>query len=179
MPLPRDELIRNFQRDRRRLIAYIRSLVGDPDLTEDIFQEVTVVVLNKADEFDPQYDLQAWCRGIARNIIKRERTRSRRLPVFKDDAIVELVDKAFEEHAEQGFADSRRSVLRQCMQFLTPANKELLEQRYTGGLSLRELAGKLQRSELAVQVALSRLRKALTECVQRRGEGSAGLEQAL
>jgi RNA polymerase sigma-70 factor, ECF subfamily len=177
MTIARDELIHNFQRDRRRLIAYIRALVGDPDLTEDIFQEVTVVVLNKADEFDPRYDLQAWCRGIARNIIKRERTRSKRLPVFKDDAIVELVDKAFEENTEHEFAETQRTVLLQCLQLLSPANKDLLEQRYTGGLSLRQLAGQLRRTELAVQVALSRLRKALGQCVQRRGEG--GLEQNL
>jgi RNA polymerase sigma-70 factor, ECF subfamily len=175
MPIDRDELIRNFQRDRRRLIAYIRSLVGDPDLTEDIFQEVTVVVLNKAEEFDPRYDLQAWCRGIARNIIKRERSRSRRLPVFKDDKVVELVDKAFEESAHKELVDSQRNALRQCMQSLTPANKELLDQRYNAGLSLRQLAEKLLRTELAVQVALSRLRKALTDCVQRRGAG--GVEQ--
>ncbi len=38
MASEKDRLIREFQRDRLRLIAYIRSLVGDADLTEDLFQ---------------------------------------------------------------------------------------------------------------------------------------------
>src|SRR5436853_3554058 len=85
MAVERDRLIREFQRDRLRLIAYIRALVGDPDLTEDIFQEVSVIVLQKADEFTPGRDLQSWCRGIARNVVLREREKSRRLRTFEGD----------------------------------------------------------------------------------------------
>jgi len=170
--LPAEQVIRDFQRDRMRLIAYIRAIVGDPDLTEDIFQEVTVIVLSKAAEFDPQYDLQAWCRGIARNVIKRERSKSRRLSVFEGDQLLTLVDKAFDENKDQELLDTRSSMLRQCMQKLSPNNRELLGLRYVSGLKLRQLAEKLSRSELAVQVALSRVRKALGECVQRKGDGS-------
>lgn len=156
-----------------RLIAYIRAIVGDPDLTEDIFQEVTVIVLGKAAEYDPQFDLQSWCRGIARNVIKRERSKSRRLAAFEDDQLLTLVDKAFEENREQELVDSRSSLLRQCMQKLSPNNRELLGLRYVSGLKLRQVAEKLSRSELSVQVALSRVRKALGDCVQRKGDGGA------
>src|SRR5258708_33811558 len=94
MAVERDRLIREFQRDRLRLIAYIRSLVGDADLTEDVFQEVSVVVLQKAEEFAEGGDLQPWCRGIARNLILREREKSRPLRRFADLRSAELVDAA-------------------------------------------------------------------------------------
>ena len=168
-----EQVIRDFQRDRMRLIAYIRAIVGDPDLTEDIFQEVTVIVLRKAAEYDPKHDLQAWCRGIARNVIRRERSKSRRLAPFEDERLLTLVDKAFEENREQDFSDARSTRLRQCMQKISPGNREMLGLRYVSGLPLKALAEKLQRTELAVQVALSRVRKVLGECVQ-RNDGGAG-----
>jgi RNA polymerase sigma-70 factor (ECF subfamily) len=174
MAAERDRLIRDFQRDRLRLIAYIRSLVGDADLTEDIFQEVSVVVLQKAGEFVEGSDLQSWCRGIARNLVLREREKTRRLKVFDDLRIVELVDAAFLESSGRELMDARRSLLRKCMERLAAPSRELLDLRYRTGLSLREVAQKLGRTEAAVQVGLSRVRKWLSECVERRGEPGAG-----
>ena len=170
MAVERDRLIREFQRDRLRLIAYIRSLLGDTDLTEDIFQEVSVVVLQKAEEFVEGSDLQAWCRGIARNLVLREREKSKRLRALSDLKIVELVDVAFQENAGRDLMDSRRSLLKKCMERLAAPSKDLLQLRYSAGLSLREVAHKLGRTEAAVQVGLSRLRKWLSECVERRAE---------
>jgi RNA polymerase sigma-70 factor (ECF subfamily) len=169
----RDSLIREFQRDRLRLIAYIRALVGDPDLTEDVFQEVSVIVLQKAEEFAPGRDLQSWCRGIARNVIFRERDKSRRVRYIEGERLLDLVDAAFAESTGQDLMESRHSLLRTCMQMLAAPSRELLTLRYNAGLSLREVGQKLGRSEAAVQVGLSRLRKWLIECVERRAQPGA------
>jgi RNA polymerase sigma-70 factor (ECF subfamily) len=173
MAVERDRLIREFQRDRLRLIAYIRALVGDPDLTEDIFQEVSVIVLQKADDFGGGRDLQAWCRGIARNVVLREREKSRRLRTFEGDRIVELIDAAFVENAGRDPLENRHSLLRACIRTLAAPSRELLQLRYDSGLSLRAVGQKLGRSEAAVQVALSRVRKWLLECVERRAQAGA------
>ena len=171
--IDRESLIRSFQADRFRLIAYIRALVGDPDLTEELFQEVSVVVLQKIEAFDPSRDLQAWCRGIARNLVLRERERSRRLRIFDSDQILDLVDAAFEEKARTDDAvDAQRSLLRRCMGHLAEGSREILDLRYRNGLSLRAIAAKMERTEGAVQVALSRVRKWLADCVQRRGQAA-------
>lgn len=172
--IDKDGLIRSFQADRFRLIAYIRALVGDPELTEEIFQEVSVVVLQKIEAFDPSRDLQAWCRGIARNLVLRERERSRRLRIFDNQQILDLIDTAFEEKSRaEDAVDAQRSLLRRCMGHLAEGSRELLDLRYRGGLSLRAIAGRMERTEGAVQVALSRVRKWLADCVQRRGQPAA------
>ncbi len=173
MALERDRLIREFQRDRLRLIAYIRALVGDPDLTEDIFQEVSVIVLQKVEEFSAGRDLQAWCRGIARNVVLREREKSRRLRTFEGERLIELIDAAFAENATADPLEGRRSQLRSCMRMLAAPSRELVQLRYDSGLSLRALAQRLGRSEAAVQVALSRVRKWLLDCVERRAQTGA------
>ena len=161
-----DRIIREFQANRLWMIAYIRSLVGDPDLTEDIFQELTVVVLTKAGQFDTSRDLQAWCRGIARNLIARERARARRWKPFPDDRISELIDTAFEENRRSEILEVKRSLLRQCLERLDPQALRLVNERYGSGLSQKQLAERLHRSEGAVQVALSRTRRWLLNCVQ-------------
>jgi len=175
--MDRERLIREFQRDRFHLIGYIRSLVGDPDLTEDLFQEVTVVVLQKSAEFEEGKDLQAWCRGIARNLVLREREKSARLRVFEGDRILDLVDAAYSERTTEDSVEAQRSLLRRCMELLGSGPRELLTLRYGSELSLRQISTKLERTEGAVQVALSRIRKWLGDCVSRRGE--AGPEVAL
>ena len=170
MAVERDRLIREFQRDRLRLIAYIRALVGDADLTEDIFQEVSVVVLQKLDEFTAGRDLQAWCRGIARNVVLREREKSRRLRTFQGDRIIELVDAAFAERSGPDAVEGRHTLLRGCIGMLAAPSRDLLELRYDAGLPLRDVAHRMGRSEAAVQVALSRVRKWLLDCVARRAQ---------
>jgi RNA polymerase sigma-70 factor (ECF subfamily) len=167
----RDWLIREFQANRVRLIAYIRSLAGDPDLTEDLFQEVSVVVLQKAGEFDSGRDLQAWCRGIARNLLLRDREKTRRLKPFSGDRLVELVDTAFQENGHRELVDAQRSLLRRCMDLLATPSREILDLRYQMGLSLRQISERLKRTEPSVQVALSRVRKWLSECIQKRAQG--------
>jgi DNA-directed RNA polymerase specialized sigma24 family protein len=56
------------------------------------------------------------------------------------------------------------------MERLAVPSRELLDLRYHTGLSLRQVAQKMGRTEAAVQVGLSRLRKWLTDCVERRAE---------
>jgi RNA polymerase sigma-70 factor (ECF subfamily) len=174
MGADRENVIRAFQQDRSRLISFIRSLVGDPDLTEDIFQEVSVVVLQKADEFLPGKDLQAWCRGIARNVVLRERAKARRVRTFDGDRIVDLVDAAFAENADRELVDSQRSLLRHCLDLLAEPSRKLIDLRYGSGLSLRQMAERLKRTEAAAQVALFRVRKWLMECVQKKAQAGVG-----
>ena len=58
------------------------------------------------------------------------------------------------------------------MGHLAEGSREILDLRYRNGLSLRAIAMKMERTEGAVQVALSRVRKWLADCVQRRGQAA-------
>jgi RNA polymerase sigma-70 factor, ECF subfamily len=168
----REQFFRQFQRDRTRLIAYIRAITGNWDLAEDIFQEVSLVLLDKVDKLELEGDFHAWCRSVARNIACRERSKSKRLKAIRDDTVLDLIDNAFADSEREQQQDFRREQLRVCMQKLSPQNLQLVSMRYLSELSLKDLAAKLNRSEGAVQVALSRVRKAILECVQRNQESA-------
>jgi RNA polymerase sigma-70 factor (ECF subfamily) len=175
MAKEREQLIREFQRDRHLLLGYLRALVGDPSLAEDLFQDVSVVVLQKIEQFDPGRDLQAWCRGIARNLVLRHRQDAVRLRAFEDDRLVELIDAAFAENAGRDLWDPRRNELRPCLEALAASSRELVHRRYETGLSMRSIAARLSRTEAAVQVALSRVRKWLADCIERRAAQENGV----
>jgi RNA polymerase sigma-70 factor (ECF subfamily) len=163
----REDLIRQFQRERLRLLAYLRTLVGDFNGAEDLFQEVSVAVLETAERFEPGRDVQAWCRGIARNLVRRARAEPRR-EVALGEELGGLVERAFEESAERELADRRLDWLRECLARLAPKAQRLVDLRYRDGLKLRQIGTALARSEGAVQVALSRVRQSLEECFRRQ-----------
>lgn len=168
-----ERIVRDFQKHRQPLLSYVRALTCNSDAAEDIIQEMSVIVLRKANAGERPDDLPAWCRGIARNLLLRERRDAKRLIYFGDDNWIALVDRAFEEN--QGAPDElRRGRLRDCIEKLGAQARELINLRYTHSLKLKDIAGRLQRTELAVQVSLSRLRKSLRSCVER----TSGMENA-
>lgn len=169
-----ERIVRDFQKHRQPLLSYIRALTCNSDTAEDVIQEMSVIVLRKANAGERPDDLPAWCRGIARNLLLRERRDSRRLVYIGDESWIDLVDRAFNEN--QNPADELRSGrLRNCIEKLGAQARELLDLRYSHSLKLKDIAARLQRTELAVQVSLSRLRKSLRSCIER---GTSGMENA-
>jgi len=169
-----ENIIREFQKHRQRLLSYIRSLTCDAEKADDIVQEVAVIVLRKANAGERPHNLPGWCVGIARKVLLRQRESDRRLIYIDNDEWISLVDRAFEENAAE-FDESLRARLRQCVAKLSAQARELLELRYTRSLRVKEIAQQARRTELSVNVTLCRLRKSLRECMER---GSAGAEVA-
>jgi RNA polymerase sigma factor (sigma-70 family) len=168
----RSDVIRGLQRGRLRLLAYIRSLVCDVELAEEVFQELSVVVLEKAGSYDPDHDVEAWFRGIARNLVRRVRSGRGRQIALPGARLADLVDTAFEENRDRDMIDEKLVLLRRCMGKLTNASREMLRMRHVLGLGLDVIAERSGRTRGAVQTALSRTRRAVARCVERAESGS-------
>jgi RNA polymerase sigma-70 factor (ECF subfamily) len=168
-----ERIVREFQKERQPLLSYIRALTCDGDKADDLIQDISVVVLRKANAGERPENLPAWCRGIARNLLLRERRDNQRLVYFNSENWIALVDRAFEENEPQ--PEEHRGTLRKCIDKMGDSARELIDLRYTQALKLKDIARRLKRSELAVQVSLSRLRKSLRQCMQR---GGAAMESA-
>ncbi len=168
----KDELIRRFARIRAATLGYVRTLVRDHHLAEDIFQETCLVVLKKLDKYDPACSFDGFVLGIARNLA-RNAMRTRRNLAMPSPELVEAIDRAFDDITEEESAEtaSRLEFLHKCIEKLASPQMKLVELRYRAGASLREIARHTGRSAGAVQVALSRIRRALMGCVEREREG--------
>ena len=163
------ELAAQFMGQRHSLTAFIEGLVRDPAAAEDIFQEVWIRLAEAAEKGTEIEDLPRWCRGVARNLILhywRDRRGDREVA---DSRIVEFVETAFaeQEGAVQDWLD-RRKALAGCIDRLPDHARELLRMKYDQGRSMAEIGRMLRRSLNGVMVSLSRLRHALSECVDKQ-----------
>ena len=164
-PVVARELLRN----RESLFAFILALVRDFNEAEELFQEISLRILERAGDFEPGTSFGAWAREFARRTLRETRRLRGRLL---------LTDKALEGVAA-GFAsidDSvllRKQALDHCLGRLDGAARQLVDLRYGQGLSMETVGGRMSRSSGAVQVALSRLRSRLADCVRSRLAGEA------
>ncbi len=165
----RMELSARFMAERHALLAYIHALVQRADVAEDIFQEVWLRLADAADRDVAIADAPAWFRGVARNLVLHHWRSGRRARVVVDSELLDLVDRAFAEqdpHAEE--LERRRLGLQACLRELPAHAKEVLRLKYVADLTAEEVGARLQRSSASVLMLLSRLRRSLEDCVNRR-----------
>jgi len=153
---------------RRELLAYIRAIVRDADLAEDVYQEVCVAVLRRQNEIVAGDALEAYFRKVARHAALAALEKRGRSPNSVSSELLESLDRAWS--APSAPESSRVEMLQRCMQKLPPRSKQLLEYRYQKQLTGKHLAEKIGSTPESAYVALSRIHRALRECVARSGE---------
>jgi RNA polymerase sigma-70 factor (ECF subfamily) len=151
---------------RHEVLAYLYSALPDYHAVEDLFQEVCLVAVQKAAEFQDGSNFAAWARTIARNKL-REQLR-KRTGVLVDDAFFDGLDRAFEEARAALDPDPRKEALRLCLSELQDGAKQILSLRYDEGLDPVAIAARMGKSRVAVNSLLQRIREILKECVDRR-----------
>ena len=153
-----------LNRYKKSIHSYIYYIIKNEDLTEDIFQEtfMKVIVTIKQGRYKEDGKFKAWITRIAHNLIidtfRQERNEN---TVSNDDVEVDLLnnmklcDANIEDNMvqEQVFADVRNLV-----RHLPGNQREVLEMRYFGGMSFKEIADK---TGVSINTALGRMRYAI------------------
>ena len=154
--------------------AYLSALLQNTELVEELFQEVALVVLAKQ-KTSPDLQVenfQAWSKEIARRVVLQYfKTQKRNKHVFIGDEI-EVIDNAFSRLAESNAEETtkeRCSKLLRCVKSLPRHLQDLLFLRFQKNRSLKQIAESQERTEGAIQVALSRVRKTLLDCMRKSG----------
>jgi RNA polymerase sigma factor (sigma-70 family) len=155
---------------RSRIYGYLLTLVRDFDAAEDLFQNVALAVLEyeKADH-PPIQNFFLWVREIARRrALAYFREKGGRLRPLTPEAL-EVIESVLNENGEQEdtlWGDAKKA-LRDCLGRL-PANwVGWIRAHYGDQKTFEEIGRKIGRAASAVQVAFSRIRRKLAECVNR------------
>lgn len=151
---------------RHEVLAYLYSALPDYHAVEDVFQEVCLVAVQKAPDFQDGTNFAAWARTIAKHKL-REQLR-RRTGVLLDDAFFDGLDRAFEEARAVLDPDPRKEALRRCLAELQDGARQIVSLRYDEGLDPAAIADRMGRSRTAVNSLLQRIREILRDCVERR-----------
>jgi RNA polymerase sigma-70 factor (ECF subfamily) len=161
-----DEFVERFLRSQDRIYAYLVTLLPNRADAEDVFQQTSLVLWKKWQQFDPDRDFVTWACGIAhyevRNFLRKHKDRPR--VYLSDDLLDEMGRARLELH---DVLEARRRALRRCLDRLKEANRELLERCYAGKDTIKAIAEHLGQSPNVVYMTLKRVRRALFDCINR------------
>lgn len=153
-----------IERHSRRVRDYIRMMVKDRDVAEDIFQETFIKAVRVIDEgrYVDSGKFLSWILRIAHNqVIDYFRARKQDKSVTESDAgfdvlgTLRFAEPTVEDRivCEQVACDVRALVER-----LPEEQREVVRLRYYGNLSFKEIA---EQTDVSINTALGRMRYAL------------------
>jgi RNA polymerase sigma-70 factor (ECF subfamily) len=157
---------------RPMVLAYLRAMVGDVHIAEDLTQETMIAAHESLGGFEPGGNFGRWLRGIARNKALMHWSAEKRNPLLIDSRVVEGIDEVFDgldrSPEESDWWESRKLALRDCVALLSGHLKAAVDRVYFGGSSLDESALALQSTPAAVGQRLCRARTQIRECMGRK-----------
>ncbi len=159
------------------LRSYLLALLRDADDMEDVFQEVSMVLWKRFDDYDQAHPFAHWAMGIARNHAARWRRAGGRRPAWLSPEVEKQLADTYQELEEE--LSDRRRALSVCVEKLGGKARELLALRYEKKYSLQRIADLRQRSLNAVNKSLGKIRRFLARCAELAGRANGqGLEGA-
>ncbi|MDG2380648.1 MAG: sigma-70 family RNA polymerase sigma factor [Pirellulaceae bacterium] len=167
--MPETPLIKRFLQHQNDFMSYLMAITRDLSAAEEIFQNAAIVVMERSVDDEPIRDFRAWSKEIVRRqALRHLRDESKNQwmrslePLLLDQITrVFLEDDSSEMHAKQ-----QSLALRQCVSESSEVHRKMLALRYEQRASFADIGQAIDRSEMAVQRSLSRLRKRLYDCVQ-------------
>lgn len=170
-PDPADQTeayLRLLTQHDRWLATYVYSLVSSAADADDILQEVKVTLWKQFAKFEPGSNFRAWARKIATHQILnyRRSEKKRSLSSSLDEEFIEAVATEIDQRGD--LLDSKADALALCLRKLPEAHRKIVVWRYYEECNVEEIATKSERTVEAVYRLLSRIRQALSECVNRQ-----------
>jgi RNA polymerase sigma-70 factor (ECF subfamily) len=163
-----DQFLPLFLAAQPDLRAFIGAMVRDPVTREDIFQEVAMILWKTFQRYDPERSFGAWARGVAAHKIMEDRRVRSRLPESCTEEALEALSISFaKEDADAPWQD-REKALSYCLELLPERTARFIDQRYHHQRPVDVIAQEANMTVDALYQTLSRVRRQLRECVQRR-----------
>ena len=161
-----EKFLAHYVNIQQPLRAYLLAATGNLHEADDLNQVVWEVLWKKFDQYDETRPFKAWAFGVARlEVLKWRQKKARSREVLSEDTLERLADTSL-KHAER-FSE-RHAFLHDCLTELAALPREVLEWKYGEGRRSKEIGGLIDRSTEAVDMLLTRTRKALRECVERK-----------
>ncbi len=150
-------------RHKQRIYSFIYSKVLDRDISEDIFQDAFIKVINtlKKGNYNEEGKFLPWVMRIAHNLVIDHFRKDNRMPSFKNtdefDIFSVLSDSSL--NAEKALIkDQIHSDVRNLVEELPEDQKEVLMMRIYRDMSFKEIS---EQTGVSINTALGRMRYAL------------------
>jgi RNA polymerase sigma-70 factor, ECF subfamily len=158
-----------FEQHSRAIYGHIRTLVPNVADADEVFQETSVTLWQKFDQYRPDTDFRAWACRIAYYKVLKLRDRQSRAPRLFSPQFLDLVSE--ELIVMSDVLDARTEALMQCRDKLNRRDRDLLDRFHREGATAKDLARRLGRNVHYVYRAIRRIHDALFDCVKRMMSG--------
>lgn len=147
------------------LLTFIRGSIGDLATAKDVLQEVNLVLWKKSSQFHQGTNFKAWAFKVAKfQILGNYRDSQRSKLVFDEDLLSQLSTEAVQ--VDDTWKDNDRiEALEICLKKLPLQQRQLLDDRYSSGGTIKELANSINSSTSRLKMILFRARNNLRDCI--------------
>ncbi len=160
----RSAISRLIERHTRRVRDYIRMMVKDNDVADDILQETFIKAVRVIDEgrYTDNGKFLSWILRIAHNqVIDYFRAQKQNRQVNESNAgynVLGTLRFAEKNVEDRMVADQIEADVRSLVEMLPDEQREVVMMRYFSGLSFKEIA---EQTNVSINTALGRMRYAL------------------
>lgn len=160
----REAVSQLLERHTRRVRDYVRMMVKDSDVADDLTQEVLIKVVKVLDEgrYTEKGRFLPWVLRIAHNrVLDYFRAQKQVKTVSESSAGFDILgSKNFAEPSIEDniISEQRAEEIRALVEELPEEQREVVRMRYYEGLSFKEIA---EHSGVSINTALGRMRYAL------------------
>jgi len=152
-----------IKRHKLKIYNFIYSKIGDEVLTEDVFQDTFIKVINtlKRRKYNEEGKFLSWVMRIAHNLVIDHFRKENRMPKYDNTGEFDifLLIKDEELNVEKKLIKSQiESDVKLLIEELPDEQKEVLIMRHYKDLSFKEIA---ENTGVSINTALGRMRYAL------------------
>ena len=152
------------------LMTYLRAVVRDQTVVEDLFQETMLVSWRKLSEYDRSCPFGPWVRGIAAKLIMAHFRKAKCDSMITGCDALEYLSRQIEHiHERPGDTwEQKIDALKHCIEALPDKYREMIDLRYFKQQPASRISEITQVSVEAVRKRLQRARGLLLNCLRRK-----------
>ncbi|MFK7788205.1 MAG: sigma-70 family RNA polymerase sigma factor [Phycisphaeraceae bacterium] len=167
MPVQIEHIVEALHQHRSSLIGYAWVVVGDAQLADDVFQDVSLAAIRKAEQIVDAEHIVPWLRQAIRlRGLELRRNRGRHAAYLSPE-VLDLFEN-YVSNAARATETDRMASLRRCIDTMPKHSRDLLALRYEQDLKPAEIAEQLGKSDQAIYKAIKRIHVALAHCIKDR-----------
>ena len=152
-----------IKRHQSKIFGFIYSKVGDRDLSDDIFQDTFIKVINtlRSGNYNEEGKFLSWVLRIAHNLTIDHFRGQKRMPMAYDTEEYSIFDTLplMDSNVEDKIINKQIQIqVRQLIDQLPFDQKEVVIMRHYGNMSFKEIA---EATNVSINTSLGRMRYAI------------------
>lgn len=145
-----------YKRYARKVFAKCISMLKEEAKANDATQDIFMKIFTNLSKFNYKSKFSTWVYSITYNYcIDALRKEQRHGAVFTDE-MEKAPDEGTPDVSDAEMAEIKVEVLKKVMEVLPPGDRAILKMKYEEGMSIKEMAGALGKTESAIKMKIKR-----------------------